>query len=385
MRGRPNAPEVAITVTAVCGLTVLSLALQEPVGPVAITVAVAAGAAGIAQLWWPLPGGLVAGLLSAVSPVATPASTISTLQIAWRERFGRAALVAAVGTVGHLVQWFGAPSPPIPFRWWAVLVVAVFGALLAWGAYGQSRRALLISLHQRAVRAEAEQGRRVAEARAAERRELAREMHDVLAHRLSLVATHAGALEYRPDARPERVARAAGVVREGVHQALDELRQVIGLLREDGEDGASAPGLGDLPALLDDARRAGQEVTVHDTTAGLPPPAVGRAAYRVVQEGLTNARKHAPGAPVEVTLRGGPGDGLEIEVANDLAGAPAQVSAPPARASARGPASTPEIPQPRGGLGLVGLTERMRLLGGRLDHGPDAGRFGLRAWLPWPS
>ncbi|GGM22615.1 sensor histidine kinase [Promicromonospora citrea] len=367
MTARPDAAEVAITATVVCAMTAVSLVLRDLPGPLAVVVAVAAASAGIAQLWWPLPGGIAAGVLAGVSSVATPASTISTLQIAWRERFGTAAVVAGVGAAGHLAQWFVASSPPIPFRWWALLVGAVYGALLAWGAFGQSRRALLVSLHQRAVRAEAEQGRRVAEARASERRELAREMHDVLAHRLTLVATHAGALEYRPDAPPERLAQAAGVVREGVHQALDELRQVIGLLREDGPADTAPPGLEDVPALLDDARRADQRVTVREDLSDTPPPvAVGRAAYRVVQEGLTNARRHAPGAAVELSLRGTPGEGLEIAVTNDLA------------------ETASRTPPPGGGLGLVGLTERVRLVGGRLDHGAAAGRFGLRAWLPWP-
>jgi signal transduction histidine kinase len=359
--------------SVMCVLTALGVWAQAP--PTALEIAVAVGcvAAGIAQLWWPVSGACAASLLAVLSPIATPAATVGALQVAWRGRFGVAVAVAVLGAAAHLVQWFTGPEPAIPFRWWAVLVAAVYGALLAWGAYARSRRDLLISLRQRAVRAEAEQGRRVAEARAAERRDLAREMHDVLAHRLTLVATHAGALEYRPDAPPERLATAAGVVREGVHQALDELRQVIGLLRE--EDGVpvdrAPPGLELLPALLDDARAAGQRLQVRDDRSAEPiPAAVGRAAYRVLQEGLTNARKHAPDEVVEVSLRGRElsgraGPGLEIEVRTALP------AVPPAAA-------------PGSGLGLVGLTERVRLVGGRLDHGRDGDRFGLRAWLPWP-
>ncbi|WP_232822811.1 sensor histidine kinase, partial [Glycomyces dulcitolivorans] len=220
----------------------------------------------------------------------------------------------------------------------------------------------------RARRAEAEQGRRVAEARAAERRGLAREMHDVLANRLSLVATHAGALEFRPDAPPEKVALAAGVVRDGVHQALEELRQVISLLREDEDaPGASRPTLDDLEGLLADARAAGQAVEVRDGLAGEVPPPLGRTAFRVVQEGLTNARKHAAGLPVAVALSGGPGSELVVEVANPLPE----------------PGTGPVVPG--SGLGLVGLTERVRLAGGALDHEAVDGRFLLRARLPWPT
>ncbi|NKZ08649.1 sensor histidine kinase, partial [Actinomadura latina] len=231
--------------------------------------------------------------------------------------------------------------------------------------------ALLASLRERARRAEAEQGRRVAEARMAERTRIAREMHDVLAHRLSLLATYAGALEYRPDAPPERLAQAAGVVRAGVHQALEELREVILLLRADdaAEDGRPQPVLDDVPRLVAESRAAGGRVELRDEVAGADglPPAAGRTAYRVVQEALTNARKHAAGRPVRVVVAGRAGDGLVIDVRNELREDGGQA------------------PPPGSGTGLVGLTERVRLAGGRLDHEAAAGEFRLRAWLPWPA
>ncbi|MFC5833775.1 sensor histidine kinase, partial [Nonomuraea insulae] len=264
------------------------------------------------------------------------------------------------------------PNSGISLNWWLLLICASYGALLGWGALARSRRALLGSLRERARRAEAEQGRRIAEARMAERRRLAREMHDVLAHRLSLVATHAGALEYRPDSSPDQLARAAGVVRTGVHQALEELRQVIGLLREQDDELDELeprPGLADLPGLIAEARQTGQPVRVREEVtddAGLPA-AASRTAYRVVQEGLTNARKHAPGQPIEVLLRGAPGTPLLIDIRNPLA-----------------PAGTAPL-APGSGLGLVGLTERVRLAGGQLDHHNTDGEFRLRARLPWPA
>ena len=144
------------------------------------------------------------------------------------------------------------PNGSLPYAWWAVLVIAAGAALVGWGQGDRARQALLASLRERARRAEAEQASRVAEARVAERARIAREMHDVLAHRLSLLATYAGALEYRPDAPPEQLARAAGVVRAGVHQALDELREVITVLRDDDDvdgkhplPGAGGPGRAD--------------------------------------------------------------------------------------------------------------------------------------------
>ena len=130
---------------------------------------------------------------------------------------------------------------------------------------------------------------------------MAREMHDVLAHRLSLLATYAGALEYRPDSSPEKLAQAAGVIRTGVHQALDELREVISVLRdseiEEMPGGRPQPTFGDLTALVSESRDAGTEILYAEavTAPDSLPPATGRTAYRVVQEGLTNARKHAAG------------------------------------------------------------------------------------------
>ncbi len=352
-------------------LTLWTLA-DGPLWGLDVVVAVASLAAALAQLWWPASGAVAATLLAALSPAATAAATTGALQVARRRRFPVAVAVAAGGVAAHVVQGLWRPSSGISQQWWLLLICASYGALLGWGALARSRRALLISLHERADRAEAEQGRRVAEARMAERRRLAGEMHDVLAHRLSLVATHAGALEYRPDSSPEQLARAAGVVRTGVHQALEELRQVISLLREQDDpqdEPAHRPALPDLPGLIADARQAGQEVRLREevTDGDALPPAVSRTAYRVVQEGLTNARKHAPGRPVDVLLRGAPGTPLVIDLRNPLA--------PPGAAPLA----------PGGGLGLVGLTERVRLAGGRLDHRETGGEFRLLARLPWPA
>ncbi|WP_185079050.1 sensor histidine kinase [Nonomuraea jabiensis] len=370
---RPSRPlAVAAMALGVGALTGLTLWGQGG-GPLLwpdVAVAVLSLVAALAQLWWPVSGALAAALLAVASPVATPAATTGALQVAQRRRFPVAAAVAAAGMAAHLVQGLWRPSSGISLGWWLLLICAAYGALLGWGGLARSRRALLISLHERARRAEAEQGRRVAEARMAERRRLAREMHDVLAHRLSLVATHAGALEYRPDSSPDQLARAAGVVRSGVHQALEELRQVIGLLREEDDlldELEPQPTLADVARLVDEARQAGQAVQVSDETEGAAPPVAGRTGYRVVQEGLTNARKHAPGQPVEVLLRGAPGTRLLIDISNPL---------PP-------PGSAPAAPG--SGVGLVGLTERVRLAGGQLDHHRTGGRFRLQAWLPWPA
>jgi len=326
-------------------------------------------------LRWPVPGALALAALAALSPAATPAATLGTLFVAQRRPLAIAAAAGGADVAAHLIRGIWRPNGSLPYGWWALLVVAVGVALVAWGQGDRARQALLASLRERARRAEAEQASRVAEARTAERARIAREMHDVLAHRLSLLATYAGALEYRPDAPPEQLARAAGVVRAGAHQALDELREVITVLRDNDGDGDGdgdgehpLPGWADLDALIAETRDAGTavDVTRRITQPEDLPGALGRTAYRVVQEGLTNARKHAPGRPVRVLLAGKPGGRLAVEIANPVG---------PADPVADGT-----------GTGLIGLTERVRLAGGEIDHTISAdGEFVLRAWLPWPE
>ncbi|HEY0537891.1 MAG TPA: histidine kinase [Actinoallomurus sp.] len=324
-------------------------------------------------LWRPVAATVVLTVLAAVSPAATPPATIGALQVAWRRRFPVAIAVTVAGLAAHAIQGVWRSNGGMSYGWWLVLITVGYGALLGWGAWARARAALIRSLHDRASRAEAEQGRRVAEARTLERRQIAREMHDVLAHRLSLLATFAGAMEYRPDSSPEKLSRAAGVVRDGVHQALEELREVISLLRDDdspnGDGNRPQPVLADVPRLVEESRGAGTEVLLREAVdePAKAPPSVARTAYRVIQEGLTNARKHAAGQPVQIALRGGPGTGLEIDVRNAL---------------------TPERMAPpgwSGGAGLVGLTERVHLAGGRLDHQAIGGEFRLHASIPWPT
>jgi signal transduction histidine kinase len=379
MNESPPLPVTAAVVTAIGALTAATtwgqVSAHEGSGLLILDIVVAVVSCALVPvlLRWPVPGALALAALAAVSPAATPAATMATLYVAQRRPFPVAAAAGGADVVAHLIRGVWRPIGGLPYWWWALLVVAAGAALVGWGQLTRARQALLDSLRERARRAEAEQARHVAETRAAERARLAREMHDVLAHRLSLLATSAGALEYRPDAPPERLARAAGVVRAGVHQALDELREVIGVLRDDDlADGMSPqPGLADLGTLVAETRDAGTPVDIADTISQPDelPGGAGRTAYRVVQEGLTNARKHAPGQPVRVLLDGRPGGQLLVELANPVG--PVVPAGPPINGS---------------GTGLIGLTERVRLTGGALDHTVGAdGEFRLRARLPWPS
>jgi signal transduction histidine kinase len=372
----PPLPVIAAATTGIGALTAATILGQasshESSGLLILDIAVGLVSCALVpvMLRWPVPGALALAALAALSPAATPAATLGTLYVAQRRPLAIAAAAGGADVVAHLIRGLWRPNGSLPYGWWAILVIAAGAALVGWGQGDRARQALLASLRERARRAEAEQASRVAEARVAERARIAREMHDVLAHRLSLLATYAGALEYRPDAPPEQLARAAGVVRAGVHQALDELREVITVLRDDDDvDGKHPlPGLADLDGLIAETRDAGTavDVTRRVTQPEDLPGGLGRTAYRVVQEGLTNARKHAPGQPVRVLLAGKPGGRLVVELANPV-----------------GPAD----PVINGsGTGLIGLTERVRLAGGEIDHTISAdGEFVLRAWLPWPA
>ncbi|TVZ00934.1 sensor histidine kinase [Trebonia kvetii] len=377
-------PAVWAAVMAVlCAATIAGHVGDESAAYLALDIAIGVVSIALVPLLarWLVPVALLLSFLAVLSPAATPPATLAVLLVARWRPLGTAAAVAGAGVAAHLIQGAWRSLGSLPYGWWAVLTVVAYAALVGWGTLLRAHTELVASLRERAEHAEAEQARRVAEARAGERARIAREMHDVLAHRLSLLATYAGALSYRPDAPPEQLSRAAEVIRSGTHQALDELREVIGVLRaeETGDPtagGRPLPGMADLDRLIEESRGAGTPVEVHD--GGLDflavPDPVGRTVYRVVQEGLTNARKHAPGSAVEVTLGGGPGSGLDVSIANRVPAAGSSV------ASAPGAASVPGT-----GTGLIGLAERLDLAGGTLEHRRDAGEFLLHASLPWPE
>ncbi|GAA2890958.1 histidine kinase [Streptosporangium fragile] len=332
------------------------------------------GAAACAMVWlrrrWPV--GLALALLpvSLLSVVAAGPICVALFTVAVHRPFPYVALTGGLHLVTLVPFLWWRPDPELPF--WAnlALSVMIYIVLIAWGMFVRARRQLVLSLRDRAERAEVEAELRVERARHLERERIAREMHDVLAHRLSLLSVHAGALEYRSDMAQDEVAGAAGVIRAGAHQALQDLREVIGVLRL-GAEGTTPdrpqPTLADLAGLVEESRRAGMEVTL-DMRVGDPagaPARLGRNAYRITQEGLTNARKHAADAPVGVTVAGGPGDGLTLEIRNRVTSGQAI---------------------PGSGTGLIGLTERAELMGGRLRYGKGTdGRFLLSAWLPWPA
>ncbi|MDQ3714941.1 MAG: histidine kinase [Actinomycetota bacterium] len=346
-----------------------------------VTIAADAALGGLASLglWWrrrwPVGFALVAGLFAIYSLSASGVALIALFTVAAHRRLGMAVLVAAGYALTSWLTLLVRPDVSPPNLLQSVLGVVGVVALLALGMFVRARRQLAFAERERAA---AEQEFRVAQARQLERNRIAREMHDVLGHRLSLLSLQAGALELWPDTPPEEIARAAGVIRSTAHGALEDLREVIGVLRAARDDDRAhgvperpRASLADLATFIEESRQAGMRVVLECevTDLGAVPEAVARTAFRIVQEGLTNARKHADHAAVSVAVRGAAADGLTIEVRNPWPEGVARTT-----------------PIPGAGMGLVGLAERTALTGGRLEHGrTPEGEFRLSAWLPWPA
>ncbi|WP_409186050.1 sensor histidine kinase [Amycolatopsis sp. VS8301801F10] len=269
--------------------------------------------------------------------------------------------VAVLAETGLVVSFIRPSSPPDWKTFGLALVLEVVVPVLA-GLWMHQRADLLAALRDRAEQAERERDLLGERAVAAERRRIAREMHDVVAHRVSIVALQAGALSVR--AKDDETARLAEVIRESSSAALNELRDILRVLRDDGPDPGSLPDptLGGVRRLADDLAAAGAQVraSLPDPMPDVPDP-VGRAAYRIVQEALTNAAKHAPGTPIDVRLSTSDNE-LVVEVANPLAGSAGL---------------------PGAGYGVLGMRERATLTGGTLSAGPDgAGSYRVRAAFP---
>ncbi|WP_261995623.1 MULTISPECIES: sensor histidine kinase [Streptomyces] len=331
------------------------------------------GALACGAVWlrrrWPLGLAIAMIPVGMLSNTAGGAGVVVLFTLAVHRPFRYVAWIGGIGLVQVPLQYWLRPDPDLPYAGAVAFTEMATLTVIAWGMFVRSKRQLMLSLRDRARRAETEAQLRAEQAQRLAREAIAREMHDVLAHRLTLLSVHAGALEFRPDAPQEEIARAAGVIRESAHEALQDLREIIGVLRagEPDDAGRPQPTLAALDALVAESREAGMKVTLASRVSdpAAVPSSVGRTAYRIAQEALTNARKHAPGTEVTVAVTGAPGDGLVVDVRN--------------------PAPEGDVPLvPGSGQGLIGLTERATLAGGRLEHGPVAdGGFRVRAWLPW--
>ncbi|WP_282070537.1 sensor histidine kinase [Janibacter hoylei] len=286
--------------------------------------------------------------------------TVATFVATWRDTRGH----SQVESVWWMLLGSDPSSTPGPFPWWVpVLITLVVVSLFA--GIGGLRRELERS------RATGE-GHRVVAARLsdevvrqAERERIAREVHDVIGHRLSLLSIHAGALEANTREQDERLAGSASLVRESAAQTVSDLRSLLEVLRrpDDPDLAHAVPGLEALPALVDETVAHGMPLVatvVLDGTTALDP-AVGQNAYRVVQELLTNARRHAPGAGVRLAVVSRPDLGVTVEVANRT--------------------GSPHIVE---GNGLTGLRERVAQSGGETHlHVDDQGALRVAVRLPW--
>lgn len=330
----------------------------------ASAVALSAGAALLLRDRAPVTVGVVAAIAAAGWGLLLPL-LVSAYTLASRGRLVTAVTLpvaaAVVNVVTDLVMAGGAPGGQMSF--WAVreygpiLLVMV---ALALGLRARNRGQVIGALDAQLAYAAAEQELREAAARSAERARIAAEMHDVLAHRLSLIALHTGALTAGGHALSPPVRERVELLRTAATAALTDLRDVVGALREPG---SASPTLHAVADLVADARTSGQVVDFRVTgDADTVPTSHRLAVLRIVQEGLTNARKHAPGSPVAVTVAYG--DIVEVSIANAV------------RRDASSGASTPAS-----GYGLIGLRERVGALNGTLSAGGQP-EWTLTARLP---
>ncbi|WP_218713731.1 sensor histidine kinase [Arthrobacter sp. BF1] len=354
----------------------------------------------------------------ALAPLLAPLGAVALI---WRHRFPKSVAAAAVvlGAIsfsgfaffialfllakrrldwwvaGVIVLWVGSEAlvGMEPLGWDVALTgVVILAAIAAWGAYRGQRARLrqnqIVSLKERADRVAAEHLAQVEGAQLAERHRIAREMHDTLAHRMSLVAVQAAALQVAaPDAE---TASSARLIRETAHAALGELRDVLGVLHEDGttrtaewtpvknvetgrtdaggQNRTAPSGIAQIPGLLAEWREAGVSVEYapNPELAAVLPDTVSRAAFRVVQEGITNVARHAPETQAAVSLVLHREESENTELLISVSNGPGAQSEPALGA----------------GLGLIGLAERIQLLGGSLDYGPTTSGFRLMARIP---
>jgi signal transduction histidine kinase len=286
--------------------------------------------------------------------------------------------VTALGAVTGIAISLSAPGHTVAYE--AIFQVLIFGTALAAGLLSRAHLANLAAAEGRADRAEAELDRRAAEQAAAERTRIARELHDVVAHHVSLMAVQAEAAMSLLPEKPVQARSSVEIIGDTARLALTELRRLLGVLRGPSEKLETAPSasLGELGAVLDQVRSAGLTVDFEVEGAPFPlPSGIDLTAYRIVQEALTNTIRHSRAANASVTLSYEPGY-VSVRIADS--GRRRDLSLPSAGNGAgngRGPATAGS------GLGLAGIAERVASCGGSLTVGPTpGGGFSLAARLP---
>ncbi|MET8969859.1 sensor histidine kinase [Streptomyces hydrogenans] len=381
--GKAGVPDAVGAVFGFLVGSVLLVRRRWPITVVLVSIAVA-----------PAEMGFLMGIVGLYTLAASDVPRRYTALLA-----GMATVAVFVVTAVEMRRDIAAQADDFDPSTWYVPVMALFMTLglnappVLFGLYIGARRRLMESLRERADSLEQELSlladraeQRAQWARQEERRRIAREMHDVVAHRVSLMVVHAAALQAVALKDPQKAVRNAALVGDMGRQALTELREMLGVLREEpgpvapavvplaavgraaaaAAEAAAGPGLGALEELCQESRLAGAAVELVELgEPGAYPPEVERTAYRVVQEALTNVHKHAPGAEVVVRLahRG-------AEVAMQVENGPSDAGAADAGL-------------PSGGNGLVGMKERVVRLGGAFVSGPtEAGGFKVSAVIP---
>ncbi len=376
-----------ITVMQVQGTMVRNAGevVQRPLtdlGNLGFVLLIVSGAAVAVRRRWPVPVFLTTALASVVYySLGFPDGPgwlglfVALYTVAAYGDGRRSLMIAGVGTSVLAAVWLVAAAdiePSAAIGW----VYFRIGASVMSAALGESVRSRHVIAADAQKRAELAERTREEEARArvdAERLRIAREVHDTVAHAIAIINVQSGVTAHVLDKRPEVAREALRTIEQTSSRALREMRAILGVLRDDDDDDGERvpyPGLGQIGELTAKARAAGLDVEVEESAPGTPlPSAVGGAAYRIVQESITNVVRHV--GPTRVTVALDPGiESLEIRVTDE------------GRRAA--PGRHPGTPGPAGpGHGIAGMRERCRLLGGELDAGPTPdGGFEVRARLP---
>jgi len=341
--------------------------------PAAVTAAVIA----VSSLWWLRRTSAEAFALVAVASgflcdVTGALTSIALATIALRGSWRRTAVAALVMTAAVFAQFSVTPVPHPESA--AAGTVVLFVAVAGWASAVAHRRQVVELLREQVERSARDAAQQVERARLEERSRIARDVHDSLAHRMSLLAIQGAALSQRAGTSPGGVGELALAMRTTARESLEDLRWVMGALYDPADEPLRpTPGLADLPALVEQATSLGEQITLDirpeaSALESLSTP-VGHVLYRIVQESLTNCRKHGAGSPVLVAVTAQPGQTVDITVAENG----------PPRTTLRAVA----VAVPGSGRGLLGLSERVRTVGGSFEHGPVQGGYRVHAVLPW--
>ena len=365
----------ALLVVTLSGLTGREMQFGVP-RPFAVAASILAVAPIAVRRRWPMPTfgvALTANVAAIVSgaagdPAIAVALVMYTVAVSGPRRRSTVALALALTLVVTAdATTLSAGSPAV--EWPTAVNVIAASALLMAGAWviGVAVRGQRVH----AIRTAREQTRRAV---VDERLRIARELHDIIAHSMSLITMKAGVAAYLLDTRPQDARPALALIETTGREALAEMRRIVGAMRGDagtaeGEsDRAPAPGVAELPALADRARQAGVRVELVVRATRELPEGTALTVYRIVQEALTNVAKHAAPASCEVRVEIG-ADEVAIEITDDGAGRHVQPA-----------------PAAPGGHGLIGMRERVHLYGGRFSAGPRAaGGYRVTAAIPLPA